>query len=198
MSDTLHPGELVKDSEYIEYGYQTFNIAAYECFMDISGEFVIPQCPQNMKSNTIKFIVKEPTGDNRMAFNLFQRADSLGKAPDVDKETRRKNRFDACMDIAARYPGTIYAPISLHAALLMKSVPQDKTVLISIGKRLVENYPNTPYATWAFQDLIDVYRETSGLEAAKEYFNSLRDKYPNTVISKRAEHWLGIIEKGVF
>jgi len=196
LGDTLHASEIVTDSEYVQSRYQTYNIAIYECSMVIPGEVVVPGCPYTMKSNSITFSVKEPEGENRQALALYLRADSLGRMTELEKSVRRRNEFEAYLDAAAKYPNTIYAPMALYMALLMESVPQDKTELISIGKRLIEDYPNTPYGAWACPYLVKAYRQTAGIEAAVEYFEYLRGKYPDSVIARRAEYWLGKIKEG--
>lgn len=198
LLDTLYPGKLVVDSEYIEFGYRTFNVASYECSMEIPEDAVNPCCSYRARSNSITFSVKEPVGEERQALDLYLRADSLGRVTGLDKTTRRKNKFAAYLDLADKYPKSIYAPVSLYMALLMESVPEDKTVLISIGKRVIEDYPNTPYGARACQHLIQVYRQTSGIGGTIEYFEYLRGKYPNSEIARRAEYWLGKIKEGNF
>jgi tetratricopeptide (TPR) repeat protein len=198
MGDTLPHGASVVDSEYIEFRYRTFNPGEYECFMEIPGIITTPHCLQSMKSNSIVFSVKEPIGEERLALDLYLKADSLGRITALDKKTRRKNEFEAYLDLADKYPRSIYAPISLYAALIMESVPDDKTVLISIGKKLIEDYPDSPFSAWAYQDLIIAYSKVEGITKAVEYMNHLLVKYPNSKISDRAEYWLGKIKAGDF
>jgi hypothetical protein len=196
LTDTLGPDDSFVDSQYIQISYQVLHPGEYTCRMMIPNGLVYPQYFSSIESNVVDFTIVEPIGEERSAYLAYLAADSLGRDDSLPRDIRFRSEFSAYLDVAATYPNTIYAPISLYQALLMTFVPNDQSVLIPIGKKLIEHYANSPYGAWAFSHLIDAYKKTGRRGAARDYMNELIEKYSGNVIAERAHYWLQKLQKG--
>lgn len=196
MGDTFADGASWNDSEYIQVRYQTVVPGKYTCSMKILNDILNPECPRATESNVIRFEIIEPVGDELSAYLTYLAADSLGRDYSIPKEIRRRNEFEAYLKAANMYPDNIYAPRELYLALIMQSVPDDPDVLIPVGKKLIEHYPESPYGAWAFMHLIDIYKKIGRRGAARDYMNELIEKYSGNVIAERAHYWLEKLQDG--
>jgi hypothetical protein len=88
--------------------------------------------------------------------------------------------------------------MSLYTALFKAHVIKDKNKVMSVCKKLIEDYPEFYYIDDTFYNLVGNYKVLEDKTGAMEYMNELIEKHPNTKISERAEHWLEKIEKWEF
>jgi len=185
--DTIHPNEVFKGSEDIDFRYRIIQPGEYTCFIEFFG----------CKSNILKIKVKEPTGDEKEALDLFREAEKLSWCKDKDPQKWEK-AFYKYSGLVKKYPKSVYAPLALRSALLDAHVIKDKNEVISVCKKLIEDYPDSYYMGVAFLYLVENYKTLEDKARAIEYMKELIRKYPNTKISERAEYWLGKIEKWEF
>jgi hypothetical protein len=182
----LQPGESYKDSEEIGSRYGVTGPGIYTCFLEV----------QHHKSNILKFRIIEPEGDEKKALDLYLEADNLLWCNDKDP-VKFKRAFYKFLELVEKYPKSVYAPRALRLAVLRSEIV-DKPVLISVCKKHIENYPDSPYLGIVFLHLAEYYEALKDKRGAEEYMNFLIGKYPNTSISERAENWLKKIEKWEF
>ncbi|MGB8658201.1 MAG: hypothetical protein WCE90_10530 [Candidatus Zixiibacteriota bacterium] len=182
--DTIHPDEVFKGSECIDSRYRISQPGEYTCFIDFSG----------CKSNVVKIKVKEPVGDEKKALGLYLEAQKLHWCKDRDPK-KWEQAFYKYLELADKYPISVYAPISLYTALFKANVIKDKTIVISVCKKLIENYPEFYYIDDTFYNLVGNYKALEYKASAMEYMKELIKKHPNTKISDRAEYWLTQIQK---
>ncbi|MGB2989580.1 MAG: tetratricopeptide repeat protein [Candidatus Zixiibacteriota bacterium] len=185
--DTIHPNEVFKGSEGIDSRYRIFQPGEYTCFLDF---FVC-------KSNILKIKVKNPTGDERKALDLYLEAQKLHWCKDKNPK-KWEQAFYKYLELADKYPKSVYAPMSLYTALFKAHVIKDKNKVISVCKKLIENYPDFYYIDDTFYNLVGNYKVLEDKAGAIEYMKELIKKYPNTKISERAEYWLERIKDGKF
>ncbi len=103
-----------------------------------------------IKSNLIRFTVKNPTGEELKACQLLKEAYELqiqegGETP--------KDEFRHIVEL---YPNSVYADL----ALMYISGPRDGY------KELFENYPNSPFVRKAVSNIADFYKDKEGTEKA--------------------------------
>jgi TolA-binding protein len=149
------------------------------------------------KSNTIKIKVKGPTGDEKKALDLYLEAQKLHWCKDKDPK-KWEQAFYKYLELAGKYPKSVYAPMSLYTALFKAHVIKDKNIVISVCKKLIENYPESYYIDDTFYNLVGNYKVLEDKTGAIEYMKELIKKYPDSKISERAEYWLEKIEKWEF
>jgi tetratricopeptide (TPR) repeat protein len=185
--DTIHPNEVFSGSEGIDFRYRIIQPGEYTCFVDFFG----------CKSNILKIMVKDPTGDEKKALNLYLEAHELHWCKDKDPK-KWEGAFYKYLELAERYPKSVYAPMSLYTALFKAHVIKDKNKIISVCKKLIEDYPNFYYIDDTFYNLVGNYKVLEDKAGAVDYMKELIKKHPNTKISERAEYWLEKIEKWEF
>lgn len=193
--DTLLPEHPYSAWIEITSAYGVKQVGEYNsCLQMPSGGFF----PYNgAKSNTIKIKIKEPTGHEKNALNLYLEAQKLHWCKDRDPQ-KWEQAFYKYLELAERYPKSVYAPLSLYTALFKAHVIKDKNVVISVCKRLIENYSDSYYIDDTFYNLVGNYKVLEDKTGAVEYMKQLIRKYPNSTVSRNAEYWLSEIEKWEF
>jgi len=197
--DTLEPREKCHYAGDIAGGYgilddhsksfsNYFPAGEYTFFIEMPKSSFSPRT----KSNTLKIKVDEPKGDEKKAMELFIKADTLHGSK------RREGAFSTYLMLGEKYPNSVYAPHSLRLALLFSDVIKDNKKMISMCKKLIEDYPDSHYMGVAFLYLVENYKTVEDKAGAIEYMKELIKKHPNTKVSERAEYWLEKIEKWEF
>jgi hypothetical protein len=185
-TSSLQPGESYKDSEEIGSRYGVTGPGIYTCFLEV----------QHHKSNILKFKIIEPEGDEKKALDLYLEADRLHWCNDKDP-VKFKRAFYKFLELAEKYPNSVYAPQALRWALFGHRF-KDKRIVVSECKRLIEKYPDSPLLDITIEGLAANYKALEDKRGAEEYMNHLIGKYPNSNISERAKNWLRKIEKWEF
>jgi hypothetical protein len=200
--DPLRPGESHHATLNICGQYKVVNVSEYTCYLYTCPSAVL-HFPWT-KSNTIKFKVIEPKGEEKKALDLYLEAEKLSWArseaggPDL---TKKELGFLKYIELVDKYPKSVYAPLALSSAWGTYRYSQnleDRKKNIPVYKRLIENYPNSLYVASAFCGLVETYEKFKDKSGAIQAMKELIKKYPNTNISERAEYWLEKIEKWEF
>lgn len=185
--DSIHPNEVFSGSERIDFRYRIVQPGEYTCFINFSG----------CKSNILKIKVKDPLGNEKKALDLYLEANKLHWCKDKDPQ-KWEQAFYKYLELAQKYPNSVYSPISLYNALFKAHVIQDKNVVIRVCKKLIDDYPEFHYIDDVFYNLVGVYKVLEDKAGATQYMKQLIKDYPDTKISERAEYWLEKIEKWEF
>jgi hypothetical protein len=193
--DSLKPGESFHTSLDIAERYGLRNIGEYICYIHTQPSAVLDF--GWIKSNTIKFKVIEPKGDEKKALDLYLEAEKLSWCKDKDPK-KWEQAFYRYLELADKYPKSVYAPVALYASLFKAHVIKDKNVVVSVCKKLIENYPESYYIDDAFYNLVGNYKVLKDKTGAMVYMEGLTKKHPNTKISERAKYWLEKTEKQEF
>jgi hypothetical protein len=198
--DPLRPGESHHAALDISGQYKIVNVGEYTCYLYTCPSAVL-HFPWT-RSNTIKFKVIEPKGDERKALDLYLEGEKLSWArskvggPD---STKKELGFSKYQELVDKYPNSVYAPIALRSAIFVYAYsPQYREKIIPICLRLIESYPNSYYWASGFSHLIGTYEVLKDKAGAIKTIKELIEKHPNTKISERAEYWLEKIEKWEF
>jgi len=197
FSDKLFPGQKDSGSEIIEERYHVLFPGTYTCYLKLYKDLFSLPCDTFTYSDTIKFKIIEPSGVEKEALTLYLHADSLHWSKERDRN-KRKQAFACYLDLAEKYPQTVYADKALMNAILMIDVADDTTVVINACKKIIEDYPTSPHFKWVFSELFTNYERIKDKSGAIRYLNYLIGRYPNSEISEKARYWLGKIEKGDF
>jgi TolA-binding protein len=187
--DSLKPSESYDSSENITDRYGIVFPGEYTCLLKNPS----PEA----KSNVITIKIRNPKGEDKKALDLFLDAKKLDECKDKDPK-KWEQAFYKYLELAERYPKSVYAPVSLYTALFRAHVIKDKNVVISVCKKLIEDYPEFYYIDDTFYNLVGNYKSLENKAGAMEYMKELIKEYPDTQISERAEYWLEKIEKWEF
>jgi TolA-binding protein len=187
--DSLKPSESYDSSENITDRYGIVFPGEYTCLLKNPS----PEA----KSNVITIKIRNPKGEDKKALDLFLDAKKLDECKDKDPK-KWEQAFYKYLELAERYPKSVYAPVSLYTALFRAHVIKDKNVVISVCKKLIEDYPEFYYIDDTFYNLVGNYKSLENKAGAMEYMEELIKEHPDTKISERAEYWLEKIEKWEF
>ena len=187
--DSLKPGESYESSENVADRYGIVFPGEYTCLLKNPSP--------KAKSNMIGIKVKHPKGDDKKALDLYLRAEKLDQCKDKDPD-KWEQAFGEYLELADKFPESVYAPMSLYTALFRAHVIKDKNMVISACKKLIENYPEFYYIDDTFYNLVGNYKVLEDKAGAIEYMKELIEKHPNPEISEKAEYWLERIEKWEF
>lgn len=200
-SDTLKPGQSHQGRIDIGERYGITDSGEYTIYLNspVWGKV------SSASSNTLKIRVKEPTGDEKKALDMFLEAEKLKYSRDRIHGGRDLKKaelgFLKYHELVDKYPNSIYAPLSLDCALGVHQFStnlQERRKIIPVCKRLIENYPNSIHFASAFVSLVDVYEVLKDKEGAIKTMQELMEGHPDTKISQRAEYWLERIEEWEF
>jgi hypothetical protein len=196
------PGETYTGNLDIGGRYGVNATGEYTCYVH-SYPFFCSDA-EFLNSNTIKFKVVRPTGEEERALNLFLEAEKLEWArsetggPDSSKEAIAFVKYQELVD---RYPRSVYAPKALNGAVGVYFYSQNleqRRRVIPVCIRLIEEYPNSYYFHLAFTELLHTYEMVKDKEEATKILRDLIKKHPNTRISEEAERRLKKVEKWEF
>jgi hypothetical protein len=196
--DSLRPSESHNAIVDVSGYYGVTNVGEYTCYIYTQPSAVL-HFPWT-KSNTIKFKVIEPKGDEKKALDLFLEAEKLKYSRDKIYGGRDLKKaelgFLKYQELVDKYPNSIYAPLALQEAIgiyLYSENPEDLKKIIPVCLKLIENYQED-----VFCDLVGLYEILKDKEGAIKTMKGLIEKHPNTKISERAGYWLEKIEKWEF
>lgn len=196
--DSLRPGEMHSSAVNVYECYGVQDIGEYTCYV-YSQPSAVLHFP-TIESNTIKFRLLEPKGEEKEALDLYLEAESLKWTKDKDPE-KRAHSFLRFQELVDRYPNSVYAPSALSSAWGIYRYSQkleDRKKNIPVYNRLIENYPDSHYAPSAFCGLVETYEKLKDKSGAIRAMKELMEKHPDTNISARAEYWLEKIEEWEF
>lgn len=193
--DSLPPHETHAGWIDITSSYGVRKAGEYSCCLQMPSGGFFPYT--GTKSNIIEVIVKEPKGGEKKALDIYLEAQELHWCKDKDPK-KWEQAFDKYLQLAERYPKSVYAPMSLYTALFKAHVIKDKNVVISVCKKLIEGYREFYYTDDTFYNLVGKYKVLEDKAGATEYMKELLKEHPDTKISERAEYWLEKIEKWEF
>ena len=200
--DSLRAGQSHQAALNVCEWYGVKNVGEYTCSIHTQPSAVLHF--EWIKSNTIKFKVIEPKGEEKKALSLYLEAGKLRGArsraggPDL---TKLELGFWKYQELVNKYPNSVYAPLALRSAWGTYRYSQnleDRKKNIPVYKRLIESYPNSHYVASAFCGLVETYEKFKDKSGAIQAMKELIKKHPNTKISERAEYWLEKIEKWEF
>jgi len=201
--DSLIPTEEYKNSANITDGYAMINAGEYTCY------FENPQGPKDYispggRSNIIRVKVKEPTGEEKKALDMFLDAGTV-ETNEEESPRRCPKRGEAeflkYQALVRQYPNSVYAPLALREAIWIYFYSKDlnkRRKIIPMSIKLIEDYPDFSDFVATFTELVGTYEILKDKEGAIQTMKELIEKYPNTRISERAEYWLEKIEKWEF
>ena len=145
------------------------------------------------KSNTLKFTVREPTGEELKACQLLREAD------DYYRRKKLENRLEKLRRIVDQYPNSVYADLALRkiARTYVIGLSNDLRA-IEAFEELIEIYPKSPFVDNAVLGIALFYENKKQIEKAKIALEVIVEKYPNSRASGEAAKILSKIEKGEF
>jgi len=201
--NSLSPGETHQTGGDIGGLYGIKSVGEYTCYI-----YTQPSAVLNFgwtKSNTIKFKVIEPKGDEKKALNMLLEAEKLKYSRNEQHGGRDLKKaelgFLKYQELVNNYPKSVYAPLSLSSARGIYRYSEnleERKKVIPISKRLIEEYPNSIYFMSAFTSLVEAYEVLKDKNSAVNAINELIEKHPNTKISEEAERRLKQIEEWKF
>jgi tetratricopeptide (TPR) repeat protein len=200
ISDSLKPNESFEGSEGIDARYGIRQPGEYTCYLETPKWVNTPVT----KSNEIKIKVKDPEGEEKKALELYLEAEKLkyGKDEQGRKDLKKRELgFLKYQELVKKYPNSIYAPLSLKAAIGVYFYSRDlaeRRKTIPLCSKLIEDYPDFYDFAGTFTDLVHTYEILKDKAGAINTMKELIKKHPNTKISERAEYWLEKIEKWEF
>lgn len=196
------PGETHTDNLDIGGRYGVNSVGEYTCYVH-SYPFFCSDA-EVLNSNTIKFKVVRPTGEEEKALNLFLKAEKLEwtrsgtGGPDSSKEAMAFVKYQELVD---RYPKSVYAPKALNAAagvyFYSRTLDQRRRI-IPVCIRLIEEYPDSYYFHLSFTKLLHTYEIVKDKVGAIKTLRELIKKHPNTRVSEEAERRIRKVEKWEF
>jgi len=157
-----------------------------------------------VKSNVLKFKIKDPERDEKEALELYLEAEKLKWARDEDgrkNPLKRELGFQKLLELVDKHPNSVYAPQALYSAIgiyLYSYDLEERRKIIPVCIKLIEEYPKSYYFMSAFTELIDTYKILKNKEGAIKTINELIEKHPNTKISEEAERRLKQIKEWKF
>lgn len=203
--DLLEPGEEHKGSINLADVYGLIYAGEYTCYLRnpyCTREHVLVLTEAT--SNTIDINVKNPSGEEKEALDMFLEVERIRTDLDNKDTSALKattTSFLKYQEVANTYPFSLYAPWSLKAAIDLYLDSKDlneRRKIIPLCKRLIEDYPDFHYFARTFADLVGTYEILKDKEGAITTMEELIKKHPNSRISERAEYWLKKIDEWEF
>jgi outer membrane protein assembly factor BamD (BamD/ComL family) len=198
--DTLEPGQRYQGCINIADRYGMATPGEYTIYLESPAWGKVSRTA----SNTLEIRVKEPTGDEKKALDMFLEAEKLkyARAKGGGRDTKKAELgFLKYQELVDEYPNSIYAPLALDCAVGVYQFStnlEERRKIISVCKSLIEKYPNSIYFASAFVSLVDVYEVLKDKDGATKAMQEFIKRHPATKISERAEYWLEKIEKWEF
>jgi hypothetical protein len=204
--DSLIPGEEAEGWVNLQDIYGTISAGEYTCFLHnphgrVQKALILPS---KRTSDTTEIAVKNPAGEERCALDVFLEAVRLSSPADNEDTSSwavSELSFSKYQELVNSYPNSVYAPLSLRAAIGAYAgshliTQRRKVILLCI--RLIEDYPDSHDWAQTFTDLVNIYRILKDKDGAINTMQELIEKHPGTKISERAEYWLGKIQDWKF
>ena len=195
------PGESHRSTLDVHALYDVEDSGEYTCYIPVWTRHACLNS-ERIKSNTIKFKVVAPTGEDEKALNLLLEAQRLAGVdsslgyPHPGKEELALKKYEG---LASTYPNSVYAPMALLAAIEVHARwYEHRRRVIPVCRWLVERYPGYYYWANGFSRLVEAYELLRDKEGAIKTMQELVEKHPGTKISERAEHWLEKIKDWKF
>ncbi len=191
---SLRPGETHRFYEDILFTYTIYEglpVETYFCFMTLHqylGEMIT--------SDTVQFVVKEPTGFEKDAQRLFIEAQKLSWSTGKSDQA-----FAVYQQLIRKYPNSVYVPGAVYGAALCylySDSTEKKKTSVAMYVNLIENYPDFLSVSRYFLPIYSIYLSMKDKAGATKTMQELIEKHPDTKISERAEYWLEKIEKWEF
>ncbi len=214
MGDTLSPRESLQSGEFIESRYNINRPGQYTIYLHIPEDICLPVQVGGNRSNSISIRIDNPVGEDMNALEMLLRADysgdnhpnpefAIGHPRDAidNRNMQLRKRYEILIEIADTYPESVYAPLALFRAMGITRIHADNKILISLGKRILEEYPESIFADRPslYNRLIKMIVEDEGKARAVEYLTYLAKKSPrDSNISQRSFHYIGLINSGNF
>jgi len=196
--DSLLPQQTCSAWINITRSYEVREAGEYTCYIQMPSGGFFPYT--GAKSNTIKIKVNNPKGEEKKALELFLEAEKLKWTPDKAPE-KRALAFSKYLELADRFPTSVYAPQALRSAwgvYIYSRDLEERKKIIPVCKKLIESYPDSYYFVLAFTQIVDTYKILKDKEGAVKTMQELIKKHPDTRISEEAERRLKKIEKWEF
>lgn len=195
--DSLTPGDEVEGCINLQDIYGAISAGEYTCLLRnpegrVTNALMLP----NATSNTIGIWVKNPTGEEKKALDVFSEAKRLGPVADIEDTSGLKGAelsFAKYQELVKTFPNSVYAPMSLKAAIGLYLDSQDlnqRRRIIPLCIKLIEDYPDCHLFAEAFADIAHTYEMLKDRERAIKTMQELIEKHPNTKISEEAERRL--------
>jgi tetratricopeptide (TPR) repeat protein len=191
---SLKPGEVYRFDGDILFTYTMYEglpVGTYFCVMTLRQYL-----GEGITSDTVRFVVKEPTGYEKSAQKLFIDAERLSWG-----QKKSDQAFVMYQQLIDRYPTSVYVPGALYEAALCylySDSKEKKLKSVAIYRKLVENYPDFLSLDHYFGSIYVIYLTMKDKEGAIKTMKELIEKHPDTKISEEAEKRLKQIEKWEF
>ena len=191
---SLKPGETHRFYEDILFTYTIYEglpVGTYFCFMTLHQYL-----GEKITSDTVQFVVKEPTGFEKDAQRLFIEAQKLSWSTGKSDQA-----FAAYQQLIKKYPNSIYVPGAVYGAALCylySDSSEKKKKSVAMYVNLIENYPDFLSVGRYFLPIYTIYLSMKDKAGAIKTMKELIEKHPDTEISREAEYWLEKIEKWEF
>lgn len=145
---------------------------------------------EKIRSEEIKFIVKKPTINEQKEFDLLQEAYRLPSTNKINDQEKKVNAFNKFIQL---YPESKYMEIALNHSSIIKNVSDmgyDSTFIKQVDNFL-ENNPQSHLSEALIYYSADIItKKYGGTESAVTYLEEMKNRYPDTRISKGADHLL--------
>jgi len=191
---SLKAGEIYQFYEDILFTYSIYEglpVGTYFCFMTLHQYL-----GDKIASDTVQFVVKEPTGFEKEAQRLFIKAQKLGWSTGKSDQA-----FAAYQELIKKYPNSVYVPGAVYGAALCylySDSSEKKKKSVAMYVNLIENYPDFLSVGRYFLPIYSIYLSMEDKTGAIKTIKELIKKHPDTEISEEAKYWLERIEKWEF
>jgi hypothetical protein len=195
------PGQVHRSTLDVHALHDVEDVGDYTCYIPVWTRHACLNS-ERIKSNTIKFKVVAPTGEDEKALNLLLEAEKLAGMdsalgyPHPGKEELALKKYE---EVANTYPNSVYAPMALLAAVEVHARwYEHRRQVIPVCRWLVERYPDYYYWAKGFSRLVEAYELLRDKEGALKTMQELAEKHPGTKIAQKAKESLEKIDQWEF
>jgi len=191
---SLKPGEIrqfYEDVLFTHTIYEGLPVGTYFCFMTLHQYL-----GGKITSDTVQFVVKEPTGFEKDAQRLFIEAQKLSWSTGKSDQA-----FVAYQQLVKKYPNSVYVPGAVYGAAvcyLYSDSSEKKKKSVAMYVNLIEDFPGFLSVGRYFLPIYSIYLSMKDKAGAIKTMKDLIERHPKTKISEEAEYWLEKIEKWEF
>ncbi len=141
-------------------------------------------------SNTIEIVVKEPTGQELGALQLYR------EALKYQDQKEYQTAADKYEELTIKYPNSVYGAQALNNKLfILYFIKNDEAEIIKTNRKILENYPNSRYIEKAIEDLNSYYQYYNNPQGEKQYFDSLYQTTESIKLKQTIKEYFDKIDK---
>ncbi len=148
---------------------------------------------ETVESPLDSFEVLEPKGDEITAMYLLVDSFNLLKGKNTKEALERLD------ELIEQYPQSVYSPFALSRKMSIYAIYlEDSKRALTVGKELIEDYPDSREAVAAVQVMSAIYQAKEDKNAFTNAMNDLIREYPDTDISREAQKQLDQVKDKEF